>query len=333
MPKVSVIIPVYNTRDYIIACIDSLLKQTLDDLEVILVDDHGEDNSIELVKKHIAGHPRELMFRFSETPQNSGPGIARNVGISMACGEYVAFADSDDWTDPTIYETLYTQAVTYSTDLCCCNAVIHNQKTQSIITNPDISSGAFSIKNKRYFLTHFIASSCLFIYKTAFLSENKIYFPEGRSAEDSFFVTHCLLAAQSIAQVQENLYHYRIHEDSLTQQTNADRYKQKVDTFGKLLDTTDRYTDYRQELEFMYLKKGYIIPMLNYIRNAKQPNSKELKDNYLLLKQRIPTYQQNTYYKNHRMVRVLIGLLHRTPRIAIFTLPLLLRFSRYNTIV
>ncbi|HRR58655.1 MAG TPA: glycosyltransferase family A protein, partial [Paludibacteraceae bacterium] len=84
MPKISVIIPVYNAAETIVRCINSLLCQTLDDMEFILVDDHGQDNSIEIVKQHIAGHTREKQFIFTETSVNSGPGVARNMGIKLA---------------------------------------------------------------------------------------------------------------------------------------------------------------------------------------------------------------------------------------------------------
>ena len=84
MPKVSVIIPVYRAAATIVRCVESLLLQTLADLEVILVDDHGGDDSLELVKALLANHHRKAMFHFAATPQNSGPGEARNVGIQLA---------------------------------------------------------------------------------------------------------------------------------------------------------------------------------------------------------------------------------------------------------
>ena len=99
MIKVSVIVPVFNARDYIIPCVESLVNQTLDDIEIIFVDDHGTDGSIIAVVQFLEGYAGRKQVRFVETPVNSGPGVARNVGIEAATGEYLAFVDCDDWVE------------------------------------------------------------------------------------------------------------------------------------------------------------------------------------------------------------------------------------------
>ena len=131
MPKVSVIIPVYRAVATIVRCVESLLLQTLADLEVILVDDHGGDESLELVKALLANHHRKAMFHFAVTPQNSGPGEARNVGIQLAKGEYVAFLDSDDWVEATMYEELYNTATAYEAEVACCDAWLEVTKLKN----------------------------------------------------------------------------------------------------------------------------------------------------------------------------------------------------------
>ena len=110
--QVSIISPVYNVAAYICECIDSIVGQTMTDWEVLFVDDHGTDNSIAIAKQHIARLPREIAekFRFLETPQNSGPGIARNLGIKQARGEYIAFVDSDDRMEPQMLDRLLLKA-------------------------------------------------------------------------------------------------------------------------------------------------------------------------------------------------------------------------------
>jgi glycosyltransferase involved in cell wall biosynthesis len=99
MPKISVIIPVFNAEKTIIRCIDSLLNQTLEDMEIIVIDDHGQDSSIEIIQKRIENHPKKNKFYFAKTSVNSGPGIARNIGLQMAKGDYVAFVESDDFVE------------------------------------------------------------------------------------------------------------------------------------------------------------------------------------------------------------------------------------------
>ena len=101
MLKVSVIIPVYKAKETITACLDSVLAQTLDGMEVVLVDDHGGDGTIEAARGYAAAHSGPVRFRFTETEANSGPGIARNVGVAAATGDFVAFLDADDTLRPT----------------------------------------------------------------------------------------------------------------------------------------------------------------------------------------------------------------------------------------
>lgn len=333
MPKVSVIIPVYNAAEYITACVNSLLVQTLPDMEFVFVDDHGHDNSIDIVKKQIANHARKSQFVFAETPQNSGPGIARNVGMQAAQGEYVAFLDSDDWVEADMYEQLYHEAQLHEADLCYCNAYMEQADKKVVLTTPIVPQGDFSVAAKRLFLQHFMGSCWTYIYRRHFLQTNGIVFPEGRSAEDSYFVSSCILAAQSVALVQKAMYHYIIHSTSLTQTADDTRYAQKVETFGRLLQKTASYPDFKLELEYIYIKKGFIVPLLNYICNAHKPSAQVLQKNYDLLQQRIPDFAQNSYFKHDVKTRVLTLLLHRMPHFSIFALPLLLRFSRYNAIV
>lgn len=96
MFKVSLIIPVYNAEPHIEACLAALIAQTMDDIEVLLIDDHGRDSSMVRAQQYIDAHPSRKCFRLLATPHNMGPGPARNIGIAAARGEYVGFVDSDD---------------------------------------------------------------------------------------------------------------------------------------------------------------------------------------------------------------------------------------------
>ena len=98
MPKVSVIVPVYNTEKYLGRCLDSLLNQTLEDIEIILVDDHSTDNSLDIMQAYQEKEPRKI--KIAQTKQNSGAGAARNVGLELADCNYIGFVDSDDYITP-----------------------------------------------------------------------------------------------------------------------------------------------------------------------------------------------------------------------------------------
>ena len=118
--KVSIISPVYNCAPFIVECIQSLLAQTCQDFEVLLVDDHGTDDSISVARAFVEQQGMGEKFRFLQTPCNSGPGIARNIGIEAAKGEYVAFIDSDDVWEPTFIEKLIRAAESSKADLAFC---------------------------------------------------------------------------------------------------------------------------------------------------------------------------------------------------------------------
>ena len=106
MPQLSLIVPIYNASSYIEECLSSLVAQTMDDIEVLLVDDHGSDDSMTIAQRFVETHPSGKTFRFLSTPHNMGPGPARNIGIEAARGRYVGFVDSDDRVEKDYVETL-----------------------------------------------------------------------------------------------------------------------------------------------------------------------------------------------------------------------------------
>ena len=107
MPKVSVIVPVYEPGEAIKKCMESLQGQTLQSIEMIFIDDCGKDGSIKFV---LDAAERDQRIRIIENEHNSGPGVSRNIGIKAACGEYLAFVDADDFISQNYFELLYNKA-------------------------------------------------------------------------------------------------------------------------------------------------------------------------------------------------------------------------------
>ena len=121
MPKVSVIIPVYNVEQYIERCARSLFEQTLDDIEYIFVNDCTPDKSMEVLARVLDDYPtRKDQVRIIDMPVNSGQAKVRKVGIEAATGDYIIHCDSDDWVDVTIYEKMWRKAVTEDLDMVIC---------------------------------------------------------------------------------------------------------------------------------------------------------------------------------------------------------------------
>ena len=113
-PKISVIVPIYNVEEYLEKCLDSLVNQTLKDIEIILINDGSPDNSEAIVKKYLKKYKEKIIYHKKE---NEGQGIARNYGIKLAKGEFISFVDSDDYIDLTMLEKLYNKAIKENSDI------------------------------------------------------------------------------------------------------------------------------------------------------------------------------------------------------------------------
>ncbi len=257
MPQVSIIIPVYNSARHIAACIDSLLAQTMDSLELVFVDDHGHDNTMVIARQHLRTYEGPKTFLFTQTAINSGPGVARNIGIQASSGEYVCFVDSDDTIAPDFCESLYTAATQSGADLCCCDIMIGQQ----LHKNPDPT-------NKRHFLLHFVSYFTTFLYRRSLLIENDIHFPSTKSAEDTCFLTTCLLAARRIVGIRGGKYLYRTNPYSVSRTRSRQRALQRMASFRHLFHYVHRHgllRTYHLELALLFLKKGLAMSLKDLI--------------------------------------------------------------------
>lgn len=265
MKKLSVIIPVYRAGERVLKCLDSLRNQTLKDIEIIFVDDHGDDNTMELLREEVKRGGDDNVV-FTCTPQNSGPGCARNVGISLATGEYIGFVDADDWVEKDMYKVLYDKVLVGNVSMSCAEAVMdYPDGTHKYLTNPPIERG------KKYLLTHFISNFTTCLFKRTLLQGKGIVFPTAHSGEDSCFMACCYLCAERIAQVKAPFYHYVIHTDSISQRKFVWRGKEKRKAFKQLFIFAKRwgYMDtYRWQLYWIYIKKALITPIIEYLKSV-----------------------------------------------------------------
>lgn len=337
MIKVSVILPVYGVAQYIEKCTQSLLDQTLQEMEFIYVDDHGPDNSIELVQRMIADHPRKEQFVFLKPEHNMGAGMARNFAIPQAKGEYVAFVDSDDWIEPTMFEELYNEAIRCGgADLCYCQAAkdyLDGQPTE-ILKNPAIEAGPLTPEKRRYFLTHYVSLFWTFIYRREMVERFEIRYPSSRSADDSFFVTSNLLLASSTAHVDKPFYHYLIRPGSVCTTKDSTKYQKRLDTFRSLmafLKEKGVYEEYKNEIDFVYFKKGYLSSVFNYVYNSLEPKKETIGEIRAEMLSQVPDYASNPYIKGKLSLRTLDCLLHHFTGLALKMIPIYIK--RTNQVV
>jgi len=265
--KISVIVPVYESVSYIEACLDSLSAQTMKDFEVIFVDDCGMDGTLFVVDQYMEHHPGVFPFKIVSMPENSGPALARNAGLKEAEGEYVAFLDGDDRLDPHFCEKLYKAAAAVKADIACCDILVNDVDRSTVICNPAISSGAFTIALHRKYLKEYVSFFTTYIYRRKFLLANDIVFPDSRSAEDSCFLCCAILAAQKIGRVNEALYFYDKHPDSISEEISHARGLQRMRSFSLLKDwaRTHGMKTYMREINRITFKKGVLLSLLDVI--------------------------------------------------------------------
>lgn len=207
MCKVSVIVPVYNTEHFLPKCLDSLLAQTLSDIEIICVNDGSTDNSLAILRAYEKKDSRVKVI----TQENLKQGAARNRGTNLAQGEYIGYIDSDDWVDLDYFEKLYNAAIKNGADIALAtNVRIGNKKTKKRL-NITVEKFVTSLQEKFDVCNH-SKNECPTnkIYKRTFLLERDIKFPEGVYCEDKLFTTKAVYFANGIVTVPGvNYYYYR----------------------------------------------------------------------------------------------------------------------------
>ena len=232
MIKLSIIIPVYNVQDYIKECIESILNQTINDIEIIVVDDGSLDNSIKIVKEFNDSRIKII------TQENRGLSAARNSGIAIANGEYIAFVDSDDFIiDNKAYEEMYNIAINEGSDIVAGNCIWYYSELKNHAMDRDMSRFSYSpMTSIDYFIQclksyRIYAPVWLNIYKNELIKENKIYFKEGIFHEDEEFTPRILLKAKTVSIYDKNFYGYRQRSGSImNSEKNIKKCKDIINT-------------------------------------------------------------------------------------------------------
>lgn len=219
--KVSVIIPVYNAEQYLKECLESVVHQTLQEIEIICVNDGSKDDSISILEAYASEDSRIRVV----SQKNSGAGIARNNGIKMSSGEYIAFLDSDDWFEPDALEKMYLQATKDEAEVCVCGRTDHVELFDHTASYDVLISARrvprempFNMKSNPDYILNFTNGAVWNkLFRRSFVEENRIAFSEAKRGEDVCFTTLSLCLAERITILNEPLIHYRVHRvESLT---------------------------------------------------------------------------------------------------------------------
>lgn len=260
MYKVSVIIPVYNVEDYLRETIDSIINQTMKDFEVIFIDDGSTDSSVNIIKEYIEKNENMKLI----CQENMGPSVARNKGIELAEGEYIAFMDSDDKLPKDSLELRYNLAKENEAEVIICGTYKFDEEKKWPMIKHFLEEGEKDIIKDEDLL--WTLGPCNKLFKSSFIKENK--FPEDiKYAEDQVLVLESYLKAKKIIATQKVGYYYRIRpankEGSLTSQIkdkSLNVLDQVYKSWTSTLENIDKYC--KDEKKKNVLKINYFSRLI-----------------------------------------------------------------------
>jgi glycosyltransferase involved in cell wall biosynthesis len=216
-PKVSVIVPVYNVSAYIERCARSLFEQTLDELEILFINDCTPDNSIEIIKRVLSEYPKRLpLTRIIQLPSNGGQADARRIGMIEASGAFIIHCDGDDWVDIDLYEKMYKQAVIDDADIVICDRYVE-YSDRAILKSYDrrFILGREIVKN---YYVHAFAMFCWdkLVKRSLYIDNNILPWRALNMWEDNGLMTRILYYSEKISYVKSTYYHYNRTNPSAT---------------------------------------------------------------------------------------------------------------------
>lgn len=309
--RFSVIIPVYNVKDYLEKCVASVLAQHTDDYEIILVDDGSTDGSGELCDEIAARTPERV--RVIHKP-NGGLGDARNVGLENARGDYLVFLDSDDYIDETMLMELSEQADTFHADIITFGFRVDKNGDTSQAVIDTLPEGKIFTLNDTPELLLALPNAWNRIYTRELFLKTGIRYPGRVWYEDIRTTTKLFAKANSVVSVHRPYYYYVVRENSITRNTNVSRNGEIIDAFDDLLGwyrENGLFERYRDELCFLTVEHLFIAASGRVLMI--DPKHPLLKEFYLYTREHFPNFVHNRYIGHMPRARKLAFrlLLHR----------------------
>lgn len=291
MPKVSVVVPIYNVEKYIKKCMDSLVNQTLQEIQIIFVNDGSTDESGNIAKEYASKYPNKIIYLEKE---NGGLSDARNFGMRYAEGEYIAFLDSDDYVENTMYEEMYNKALQENSDYVECDFLWeYPDKTKKDKRN--------SYDNKKEMLTNVRVVAWNKLIKREILEKNNISFPKGLRYEDIEFTYKLIPYLNKVSYVDKEFVHYVQRNNSIANVQN-ERTAEVFTIFDNIIKYYQEkgfYEEYKEELEYSY-SRILLCSSLKRICKIKDSKTRKklIKETFEKLYQQFPLWKENKILNN-----------------------------------
>lgn len=299
MPKVSVIVPVYNVEKYVEKCLKSLANQTLQEIEIIVVDDGSKDGSKSIVDNYIKKYPDKIKYLYKE---NGGLSSARNFGIPYANGEYIAFLDSDDYVEPTMYEEMYNLAKKEDADMVECDFIWEYPNKQKYDYGVVYNGKKEAIEKARV-----VAWNKLI--KREIIESEKIEFPFGLRYEDVEFFYKLVPSLNKISFMKKYFIHYVQRENSIanTQNTKTKDIFKVLNNVIEFYKNKGYYEEYKEELEYTYLRLLLCSSLKRMCKiKDKQERKTALDDTWNNINTNFPNWRKNKLLKKKSIKNIYI---------------------------
>lgn len=272
MAKVSVVIPVYNVEPYLRDCMDSIVNQTLSDIEIICVNDGSSDNSLDILMEYARKDNRVRVF----SQENGGHAVATNRGIELSKGDYLFLMDSDDVLDLKALELTYEKAIEKDVDFVLFKSINYDDENdryyETEVYSMDkvanvVGEDIFNYKDIKELMFGMIVTPWSKLFKRDFIMENNIRFPEGLIFEDNVFFYESLLSAKRIYFLKEFLFIRRWYSKSSTM--NGDlRFLNSIDVANLIFDVFKEKGEFNNYKSYLYNKKvSVFFYRFNHIRD------------------------------------------------------------------
>lgn len=291
--KVSIIVPVYNVEKYLYRCLNSLVNQTLSDIQIIVINDGATDNSQEIINKFVKEYPTKV---FSYVKLNGGLGDARNYGLQFVEAEYIGFVDSDDYVEADMYELLYKEMKENNSDLAICDIEYEweNSSRKSKL------NGIKKVKNlspkESLFLSPLFAWNKLYSFKL--FKDTNLSYPKLLWYEDIPVTIPVFALVNNFTYIEKVLIHYVQRESSIMSSFDN---KKMFDIFEILRITDERLIKlglsekYKNEIEFLYIEQ---LLLYGAFRFYKSKFSNELMlHSLIVMKNKFNDWKSNKYIK------------------------------------
>ena len=271
-PRVSVIIPVYNVEQYLRECLDSVVNQTLREIEIICVDDGSTDNSMAILKEFAKKDHRITILH----QENLHAGVARNAGLAVARGEYVHFLDSDDYIDYSFYFSLVSGLESYNADFAYCSWAIKtedNTPSRNMGTTEIAFNGFHVFDNDKHLINGEVWNK---VFRRSLIDKYSIFFPNSNYGEDVSFVMQYLFASTTCFGIKAPLHHYRLQPTSLM----SSILNKKLDSYKAISHTLlflNKYPKFKQANKFYYARLEGSLRWLGCLSGSPQEAMEYIK--------------------------------------------------------